>query len=145
VAITLELGATLTDQAADLFERLVGTMFSKAETRHARAFQDDGRAINEKVRLYARVGAALIAAREAGRDPFEAITTVIPWERFRLPAQAPPHQLVSVATWPGLFRRHDLEGAAFALAGRAKLQRFAFQEMLNAERDASGSRTDRPI
>src|SRR6516164_1275005 len=83
VEITIELGAALTDQAIDLFERLVGTMFSKAETRHARAFQADGRAINEKVRLYARVGAALIAAREGGRDPFEAITAVIPWERFR--------------------------------------------------------------
>jgi hypothetical protein len=86
VAITLDLGATLTDQAIDLFERLVGTMFSKAETRHARAFQADGRAINEKVRLYARVGAALIAAREAGKDPFDAITAVIPWERFGAPA-----------------------------------------------------------
>ena len=83
VAIIIELSATLTDQAIDLFERLVGTMFSKAETRHARAFQADGRAINEKVRLYARVGAALITAREGGRDPFEAITAVIPWERFR--------------------------------------------------------------
>jgi hypothetical protein len=30
VAATLELGAALTDQAIDLFERLVGTMFSKA-------------------------------------------------------------------------------------------------------------------
>jgi hypothetical protein len=83
VAIILELGAALTDQAIDLFERLVGTMFSKTETRHARAFQADGRAINEKVRLYARVGTALIAAREAGQDPFEAIAAVIPWERFR--------------------------------------------------------------
>ena len=83
VATTLELGATLTDQVIDLFERLIGTMFSKAETRHARAFQADGRAINEKVGLYARVGAALIAAREAGSDPFEAITTIIPWESFR--------------------------------------------------------------
>src|SRR5271168_1516430 len=83
VAITLDLGATLTDQAIDLFDRLVGTLFSKAETRHARAFQADGRAINEKVGLYARVGAALIAAREAGQDPFDAITAVIPWERFR--------------------------------------------------------------
>jgi TnpA family transposase len=83
VAITLELGAALTDQAIDLFERLVGTMFSKAEARHARAFQADGRAINDKVRLYARVGAALITARETGRDPFEAITAVISWDRFR--------------------------------------------------------------
>ena len=31
VAITLDLGAALTDQAIDLFDRLVGTMFSKAE------------------------------------------------------------------------------------------------------------------
>jgi hypothetical protein len=52
VAVTLDLIASLTDQAIDLFDRLVGTMFRKAEGRHARAFQADGRAINEKVRLY---------------------------------------------------------------------------------------------
>ena len=57
-------------------------MFRKAEARHARAFRADGQAINEKVRLYAQVGAALIAARENGQDAFEAIGTVIPWERF---------------------------------------------------------------
>jgi len=83
VGVTLDLSANLTDQAIDLFDRLVGTMLRKAEGLHARAFQADGRAINEKVRLYARVGAALIAAREAKQDPFDAITAVIPWERFR--------------------------------------------------------------
>jgi hypothetical protein len=57
-------------------------MFRKAEARHARAFRADGRAINEKVRLYAQVGAALIAARENGQDAFDAIGTVIPWQRF---------------------------------------------------------------
>ena len=41
------------------------------------------RAINEKVRLYAQIGVALIAAREAKRDAYEAIAAVIPWERFR--------------------------------------------------------------
>src|SRR5271155_2205761 len=83
VAVALDLAVSLTDQAINLFDRLIGTMFRKADMRHARAFQADGRAINEKVRLYARVGAALIAARDGGRDPFEAITAVIPWERFR--------------------------------------------------------------
>ena len=83
VAITLDLTASLTDQAIDLFDRLVGAMFRKAEGRHARAFQADARAINEKVRLYARVGAALIAARDDKQDAFDAITAVIPWERFR--------------------------------------------------------------
>ena len=69
VAISLDLAASLTDQAIDLFDRLIGAMFRKAEGRHARAFQADARAINEKVRLYARVGAALIAAQTASRTP----------------------------------------------------------------------------
>ena len=73
VAITLDLTASLTDQAIDLFDRLIGAMFRKAEGRHVRAFQADARAINEKVRLYARVGAALIAAREAKQDAYDAI------------------------------------------------------------------------
>src|ERR1700681_2117723 len=82
VAVALDLSASLTDQAVDLFDRLIGMMFRKADERHARAFQADGRAINEKVRLYARVGAALIAARDNKQDPFDAITAVIPWDRF---------------------------------------------------------------
>ena len=83
IAVALDLTASLTDQAIDLFDRLIGAMFRKAEGRHARAFHADGRAINEKVRLYACVGAALIAAREGKQDAFEAITTVISWDRFR--------------------------------------------------------------
>jgi hypothetical protein len=51
--------------------------------RQARAFQADARAINEKVRLYARVGAALIVAHDDKQDAFGAIATVIDWERFR--------------------------------------------------------------
>src|SRR5208337_1273408 len=82
-AAVLDLISSLTDQATDLFERLMGTMFRKAEGRYARSFQDDARAINEKVRLYAQVGAALIAAREAKRDAFAAIAEVLPWDRFR--------------------------------------------------------------
>ena len=84
VAITLNVTASLTDQAIELFDRLVGAMFRKAEQRHARAFQADARAINEKVRLYARVGAALIAARDDKQDAYGAIAAVIPWERFRV-------------------------------------------------------------
>ena len=83
VATTLDITARLTDQAIDLFDRLVGAMFRKAEGRHARAFQADARAINEKVRLYARVGAALIAARDGKQDAYGAIAKVISWERFR--------------------------------------------------------------
>ena len=62
VAITLDYMASLTDQAINLFDRLIGSIFRRAEGQQARAFQTDARAINEKVRLYASVGAALIAA-----------------------------------------------------------------------------------
>jgi TnpA family transposase len=83
VAVSLDLSTSLTDQTIDLFDRLVGAMFRKAEGRQARAFQADARAINEKVRLYARVGAALITAHEDKHDAYDAIAAVISWERFR--------------------------------------------------------------
>src|SRR5258705_13702550 len=54
VAVALDLAASLTDQAINLFDRLMGTMFRKANERHARAFQADGRALNEKARPHAR-------------------------------------------------------------------------------------------
>jgi hypothetical protein len=61
--MALDFVTSLTDQAIDLFDRLIGGIFRRAEGRQARAFQADARAINEKVRLYARVGAALITAQ----------------------------------------------------------------------------------
>ena len=82
VATTLDLSAGLTDQAIDLFDRLVGAMFRKAEGRHARAFQADARAINDKVRVFARVGAALVAGREQKQDGYEAIVALMSWEKF---------------------------------------------------------------
>jgi hypothetical protein len=82
VASVLDVTASLTDQAIDLFDRLVGAMFRKAEGRQARAFQAEARAINEKVRLYARIGAALIVARDTKHDAYGAITAVLPWDRF---------------------------------------------------------------
>jgi TnpA family transposase len=82
VAICLDLTASLTDQAIDVFDRMIGALFRKAEGRHARAFQSDARAINDKVRLFARVGAALITAHDKKQDAFGAIETVIPWKQF---------------------------------------------------------------
>ena len=124
-AVTLDLIPGLTDHAIDLFDRLMGTMFRKAEGRYVRAFQDDARAINEKVRLYARVGAALIAAREAKRDAFDAIAEVIPWDRFR----------ATVAEAEALARSDDFDAyqklpehyAGLRRWAPALLETFAFQ------------------
>ncbi len=81
-ALVLELTATLTDEALNMFEHLVGQMFKKSERAHAEQFHASGKSINEKVRLYARVGQALIEARSSGGDVFAAIEAVLPWSKF---------------------------------------------------------------
>lgn len=81
-ALVLELTATLTDEALHMFEHLVGQLFKKSERRHAEQFHASGKSINEKVRLYARVGQALIEARSSGGDVFAAIEAVLPWSKF---------------------------------------------------------------
>ena len=52
-------------------------LFHNAEGRHTRAFQADGRAINEKVRPYTRLGAALMAACEAKQNAFSHTSGIV--------------------------------------------------------------------
>jgi len=81
-ALALDLTATLTDEALNMFEHLVGKLFKKSERVHAEKFHANGKSINEKVRLYVQVGQALIAARSKGGDAFAAIEAVLPWAKF---------------------------------------------------------------
>jgi TnpA family transposase len=82
VAVMLDTGATLIDEIIDLHDRYMGTLFSKAKRHHADRFQQSGKSINDKVRLYSRIGRALLDAKQSGRDPYAAIEAVIPWEVF---------------------------------------------------------------
>jgi hypothetical protein len=82
VAILLDTTATLTDETLELHDRLIGTFFSKARSKYDREFAADGQALNDKVRLYAKIGSALIASKAAQTDPFAAIESVIPWDEF---------------------------------------------------------------
>ena len=82
VAFLLETGASLTDQALELHDRLIGQYHSQTQQTHADQFQQSGRAINEKVRLYASVGTAVITARQEAGDPYRAIEAVLSWEAF---------------------------------------------------------------
>jgi hypothetical protein len=66
VATVLDTITRLTDDTVALFDRAVGRMFRRAEVREQDALMRDARAINDKVRLLAKLGAALIEARESG-------------------------------------------------------------------------------
>lgn len=61
---------------------MFGRLFRRAEQRAATNLKNDARAINEKIRLFARIGDALLGARANGTDPFTAIGDIIPWDQF---------------------------------------------------------------
>lgn len=60
-----------------MLEKLMGRMFNRGEKIHKKHFQKDGKVINEKVRLYVKIGKALIEEKELEQDPFESLQLVI--------------------------------------------------------------------
>ncbi|EOQ04930.1 Tn3 family transposase [Bacillus cereus] len=82
MAFLIHIYAFLTDQGLHMSEKLIGRIFNRGEKIHKESFQKDGKAINEKVRLYAMVGKALIEAKEENLDPFESLQSIISWEQF---------------------------------------------------------------
>ncbi|HDO8494809.1 TPA: Tn3-like element ISPa40 family transposase, partial [Salmonella enterica subsp. enterica serovar Concord] len=82
VAVVLESTATVIDELVDLHDRILVKLFSGAKHKHQQQFQKQGKAINDKVRLYSKIGQALLDAKESGDDPFAAIEAVIPWDEF---------------------------------------------------------------
>jgi len=82
IAVLLDTEATITDQILDMHDRIIGRMFNEAKRKHEQGFAESGKANNEKVRLYVRVGHALIDARQKGLDPYAAIESVVAWDSF---------------------------------------------------------------
>lgn len=81
-AVATESTATVIDENIDLHDRIIGKIFNTARNRHQQQFQASGKAINDKVRLYGRIGKVLLDAKENGTDPYAAIEKVISWEAF---------------------------------------------------------------
>ena len=113
VATVLDTTARLTDDGIGLFDRAVGRMFRRAEAREEDAVLRDARAANDKVRLFAKLGAALIAAKEGDADLDGAVELSVGWETLaasvaeaeRL-ARPDRVDLLALATraWPVLHR-----------------------------------------
>jgi hypothetical protein len=82
VAIVLEATATVTDEIVDLHDRIMGRLFNAAKKKHQQQFHRSGKAINDKVRLFGKLGRALLQARQDGGDAFRAIESVMSWDAF---------------------------------------------------------------
>lgn len=82
VAYLLTLSQDLIDQAIEIHDRQMMILQSKGRKTHGQIQKQNGKLVNEKVILFADIGAALIKAREEGIDPFTLLETIIPWERM---------------------------------------------------------------
>jgi hypothetical protein len=115
VVILLETAATLTDEILDMHDRMIGSLFARAKRVYETSFQESGKAINEKIRLYVKVGQALISAKAEGRDPFQAIEQIVPWQKFTQ----------SVSEAEKLARPEDLDYLDLVGEGYARVRRYA--------------------
>ena len=114
----------LTDDGVGVFDRAVGRMFRRAEIGEQDALLRDARAAGDKVRLLAKLGAALIEARDAGADLEVAVADAVGWDRLargvaeaeRL-ARPDKTDLPALAAraWPVLHRLGPLFLGAFRL------------------------------
>lgn len=82
IALVIETIATLTDEIIDLNDRILGNIFNKAKKKHQQQFQHSGKAINQQIILYGKIGQALLDAKQNSTNAFEAIETVLSWEAF---------------------------------------------------------------
>jgi TnpA family transposase len=122
VATVLDTATRLTDDGIALFDRAVGRLFRRAEAREEATVLRNAQAVNDKLRLFAKLGDALLGAREAGEDPLAAVEAVIGWDRLARSVKE-AHRLVrpdrtdlpALATraWPVLHRLGPLFLEAF--------------------------------
>lgn len=82
VAFLLATEEDLVDQALDMHDKLLNQQFKKGERKQEDRLKQSRKAIHEKVRLYARVGKAIIGAKETTTDAYAAIEAVLSWQRF---------------------------------------------------------------
>lgn len=79
-AFVLEMVAILTDAAVTMIERLVGSMFRRAERTRSKRLLVDAKALKETARIHARLGRALIDARQEGGDALAIVGLRIGWD-----------------------------------------------------------------
>ncbi|MGY0834659.1 Tn3 family transposase [Azospirillum argentinense] len=81
-AFVIEQEARLSDAAVEMFDRLMGALFRRAERKRTERLTDRAKEQESLVWMHAVSGRALVAARRNGTDPFAAIEAAVGWEAY---------------------------------------------------------------
>lgn len=81
-AQAIDLETRLSDTAIDMFDKLIGSLFTKANKRKERRYQATTRDVGRLMRLFDKTIGALTEARANAADPFAMIDGTIGWRRL---------------------------------------------------------------
>jgi len=79
-AITLE--QTLTDAAVTMFNKLIGRLFARANTRHKKRYVEAHQDTTKVLRLFRDTLRALVAANDTGRNAIDVLDDEVGWHRL---------------------------------------------------------------
>ena len=81
-AAVIDLEARLADAAIQMFDRLIGGMFTRARRGRERRYQDSIQSVGQLLRLFGAPITALDEAVQNGGDPLELIDEAVGWHRL---------------------------------------------------------------
>lgn len=80
VAFAMETRVALTDAAVGMVEKMVGSLFRRAERTRSERLLESAKLLKETARVHARLGRVLIDVRRHGGDPMLAIGDRVGWD-----------------------------------------------------------------
>src|SRR3546814_9100517 len=95
-AAVIDLDARLADAAIQMFDRLIGGMFTRARRGRERRYQDSIQSVGQLMRLFGATITALDEAVQNGGDPLDLIDDAVGWHRL-VAAKAPVDALADLA------------------------------------------------
>lgn len=81
-AAVIDLEARVADAAIQMFDRLIGGMFTRARRGRERRYQDSIQSVGQLMRLFGATITALDEAVQNGGDPLELIDEAVGWHRL---------------------------------------------------------------
>ena len=83
VVFAREMEATLTDAALVMFDKMLGSVFRRADQAHKEHMADRAKTLDASTRALLGMAKAMLAAKDSGEDQVAAVERALGWERLK--------------------------------------------------------------